>query len=454
MKPAIYLRVSNADQISGYSLSQQEAACRAYCTAHGWDEPTVYVDEGRSAFTDKTEKRPRFAAMLDAAVAGEHDVIVVHKLDRFSRSLITTLRELQRLEAAKVGFVSIGESMDFTTPIGRVILSVLGAFAEFYSANLSNETKKGLAGRRAAGFRHSTLPYGARLVDGVGPAIEVDPDKAEHLATILRIAATNAIDAAALQLNDLGIPSRRGTRWWGMGLSNLLDAAGWLAEQPDPWPARYAAAVSRRHAPPVRADRRAHALTGLMRCTVCGGSASYSGGGTTRQAVGIGCWRGPDHPRGCLPGAPRKTYARHYEALVFAEVAKLPDAAIVRVASERLALRDDPALAELADLRGQLERLEIAWVRGRLTYDAHAALSGDLEARIAALAPRASDGLGAVLDVLAVRDALPSMEGPNQNAMLREIIERVELTGREVRVVWREPFAAVLAEAERMQRAA
>ena len=64
------------------------------------------------------------------------------------------------LKSADVGFVSISEAMDFTTPIGKVILATLAAFAEYYSANLSTETKKGKAERKRQGLYNGVLPFG------------------------------------------------------------------------------------------------------------------------------------------------------------------------------------------------------------------------------------------------------------------------------------------------------
>jgi site-specific DNA recombinase len=90
--------------------------------------------------------------MIEDAEAGLLDVVVVHKLDRFARNLRVTLETLERLDRAGAGFVSISESMDFTTPIGKVILATLAAFAQYYSDNLSWETKKGKAERKAQGL--------------------------------------------------------------------------------------------------------------------------------------------------------------------------------------------------------------------------------------------------------------------------------------------------------------
>ncbi len=96
VRAAVYHRVSSEEQVEGYSLDAQQRATSAYCLAHGWEVVREYRDEGKSAWTDDLAKRPAFARMVADAEAGVVDVVVVHKLDRFSRNLLTTLETLQR----------------------------------------------------------------------------------------------------------------------------------------------------------------------------------------------------------------------------------------------------------------------------------------------------------------------------------------------------------------------
>lgn len=157
---AVYVRVSSEEQLEGYSLDAQLRAARAYCEDRGWEITATYPEEGRSARYEDLSRRPAFKGMLEAADAHAFDVVLVHKLDRFARNLSVTLRTLDRLAQRGVSFVSLSEQMDFTTPIGKVILATLGAFAEYYSDNLSAETKKGKRERKAQGVYNGLLPFG------------------------------------------------------------------------------------------------------------------------------------------------------------------------------------------------------------------------------------------------------------------------------------------------------
>src|SRR5918995_1692158 len=203
IRAALYERVSSEEQVEGYSLDAQDRAGRHYCDAHGWEIVQVYRDEGRSARTDDLAKRPAFEQLLADAEAGLIDVVVVHKLDRFARNLRVTLETLERLDQAGVGFVSISEQMDFTTPIGKVILATLAAFAQYYSDNLSTETKKGKAERKAQGLHNGLLPFGLKTnPDGIPVP---DPETYPGLLLAFRLAAEGKSDReVATALNAAG----------------------------------------------------------------------------------------------------------------------------------------------------------------------------------------------------------------------------------------------------------
>jgi len=92
--------------------------------------------------------------------------LVVHKLDRFARNARITLEYLEKLEKAGVGFVSISEQMDFSSPMGKVMLANLAAFGQYYSDNLSTEVSKGLKERAMQGLWNGPVPFGYANEDG------------------------------------------------------------------------------------------------------------------------------------------------------------------------------------------------------------------------------------------------------------------------------------------------
>jgi len=130
-RAALYARVSTEEQVEGYSIDAQRRAFRELCTQKAWTPIAEYIEEGRSAHTEDISKRPVFKEAIEAALSHHYDVLVVHKIDRFSRKLKVTLDYFDKLHKAGVTFVSIGEQIDFSTPTGQVFLAMVGAFSQF-----------------------------------------------------------------------------------------------------------------------------------------------------------------------------------------------------------------------------------------------------------------------------------------------------------------------------------
>ncbi len=203
MRAALYARVSSEEQVEGYSIDAQRRAFQTLLQTRGWTAYREYIDEGKSAHTDDLRKRPMFKQAIDDAIAGQYDVLVVHKIDRFSRRLKVTLEYFEKLLKAGVTFISINEQMDFTTPSGKVHLALLGAFAQYYSDNLSQETKKGWHERRAQGLYCGLLPFGA--IKGEDGVPIPHPDTHPGLVMAFELAAKGKSDREiAIILNAAG----------------------------------------------------------------------------------------------------------------------------------------------------------------------------------------------------------------------------------------------------------
>jgi len=95
---------------------------------------------------------------MRAARRREIDVIVVWRLDRWGRSLADLVSTLHELQALGVGFISLHEALDFTTPTGRALAGMLAVFAEFEREILRERVKAGIAQARKRGQRHGRPP--------------------------------------------------------------------------------------------------------------------------------------------------------------------------------------------------------------------------------------------------------------------------------------------------------
>ena len=125
-----YRRVSSREQVEGFSLDAQETHINSFVQAQGWKLVQIYTDAGISA--KKDSRRPALEQLLKDAKKGTFDVVVVDKIDRFYRHLGGLLSTLDQLHENNVSFASVQEKLDFTTPCGKLMLTVLGILATIY----------------------------------------------------------------------------------------------------------------------------------------------------------------------------------------------------------------------------------------------------------------------------------------------------------------------------------
>src|SRR5947208_15847171 len=130
-----YARVSTTDQETATQVAALKAA--------GCER--IYREKASGGRWD----RPELHRLLDQLRKG--DVLVVWKLDRLSRSLRDVLTIMERLGDSEAGFRSLTEAIDTTTPAGRMMMQMVGAFAEFERAMLRERTKAGLDSARREG---------------------------------------------------------------------------------------------------------------------------------------------------------------------------------------------------------------------------------------------------------------------------------------------------------------
>jgi putative DNA-invertase from lambdoid prophage Rac len=144
-RAGLYARVSTNDQ---QTLPMQLRALRDYADRRGWTV-AMQVREVSSGATNR-QARER---LLDAARRREFDVVLVWPLDRWGRSVTDLLATLQELEHLGVGFVSLTEALDLSTPAGRAMAGLLAIFAEFEREILRERTRAGLVQARQNGKR-------------------------------------------------------------------------------------------------------------------------------------------------------------------------------------------------------------------------------------------------------------------------------------------------------------
>jgi DNA invertase Pin-like site-specific DNA recombinase len=146
MRVAIYARVSTLDQHSG----MQSEDLQEFCKRREFELVDSYIDEGVSGSKDS---RPELNRLMADARKRRFDAVVVWKLDRFGRSLKHLVNAIAELEAVGVAFISYKESLDLSTPAGKLMFHVIAAMAQFERDLIRERTKAGVAFARSKGKR-------------------------------------------------------------------------------------------------------------------------------------------------------------------------------------------------------------------------------------------------------------------------------------------------------------
>ena len=217
-KAVIYARFSS-DMQREESIDAQVRACKYYAQKQELNVVKVYSDSAKSGRS--TKKRDGFLQMITDAEAGQFDVVLVHKLNRFSRDGADTINYRNRLTAAGVELVSITERLD-NTPEGKFMLYIITGMNEFYSANLATEVMKGL----------KENAYQCRHTGGIPPlGYDVGPDQKltinEQEAKAVRMIFSlyeqgNGYSYIVDRLNGQGFRTKRGQPFGKNSLHDIL----------------------------------------------------------------------------------------------------------------------------------------------------------------------------------------------------------------------------------------
>jgi len=210
MKAIIYCRVSSDDQVKGYSLKSQEDACRQKCEQERWKVEGVFIEEGESA---KTENRTQLLKLLEFCSKHRNkiDFLVVHKIDRFSRSVDAHHWIKANLKRFGVRLVSVTEPIDDTST-GKLSENVLAAFAQFDNDIRAERTTLGMRERLKSGEWCWLAPIGYKNTI-IGERKTIVPDeKAPLVKRIYEEFSTGlfTIRQIAAKANRWGLRSKRG----------------------------------------------------------------------------------------------------------------------------------------------------------------------------------------------------------------------------------------------------
>jgi len=214
---AIYTRKSSEEGLDQdfNSLDAQREACEAYIASQkheGWELLPDHYDDG--GISGGHLERPALQRLMDAVDAKQVDQIVVYKIDRLTRSLADFAKLVDRLDAAEASFVSVTQSFNTATSMGRLTLNVLLSFAQFEREVTAERIRDKIAASKRKGlWMGGNVPLGYQAD---GRTLKIDEAEAATIRTLFDLYLEHGIlRVVKEQAEDLDLRSRRRERAGG-----------------------------------------------------------------------------------------------------------------------------------------------------------------------------------------------------------------------------------------------
>lgn len=458
----MYLRQSKARDDS-ISIELQREACFRHAAQRGYDVVGEWADEGVSAFR-AWERRPAFPGLVEAAAAGEVDVVLVYRWSRLSRSRKDQYAVIFMLEDAGAAVESANENFDAGTASGRFGRGMMMELAAFESDLKSEQFKEAHRRRLDRGLPthgHDRFGYEAdRDAQGRTSGFHPHPETGPVLREMyLRYTSGSSYRGIAVWLDARGLRTVRGRRWTNQSVKVTLDSgfgAGLLATgvrsvaprmlpgahdgviDAAEWAAYLRAVETRAPAPRGRPTR--HYLTRLLRCGLCSGSMSSQVSHTRGVRYdSVRCSLHTVHPQDCPGLSVNRDWVQLKLAVWLSDHDERVAAALERDPGERLRgarSRREASAIDLAGIDTRLARLASGWASGLLDDAGYsiARAEADAERRSAldAMAEAEEDerrleaGLGGGWDALFEQEA-GSWNHEEITARLARVIDRIEV---------------------------
>lgn len=275
---AIYIRVSTDSQAEeGYSIDAQKEQLSAYCVSKGIKKYDYYIDGGWSG---SNIDRPEMQRLIKDVKEDKISHVIVYKLDRLSRSQKDTLYLIEDVfNPHGVDFVSLNESMDTSTPMGRLMLGILSAFAQLERENIRLRTRMGMKERVKSGLwmGGGRVPFGYDYDKESGVLVPnkdaekvrqiyklyIEGKSPQEIANLLGLKYERLVYQILTRKSNYGIIEYNGEEYQGKHEQIISKETYDIAMR---------CMLDRKS---VRANTSEHLLTGLVYCGKCGAKMRY-----------------------------------------------------------------------------------------------------------------------------------------------------------------------------------
>ena len=218
VRAAIYTRVSTEDQAKeGFSLDAQLDKLRSYCKARDWIVSDEYIDDG---YSGRNVKRPAYTRMMQETE--KWDILLVIKMDRIHRNSKNFMTMMEYLKQMDKEFVSMSESLDTSTAMGRFVMDIIQRIAQLESEQIGERVYIGMEqkARTASGMLGFNIPFGYYYSNGSLHINEKETPVVSNIYTWYKNG--KSMGEIAKVLNSDKIPTKRGGTWAKKTISNIL----------------------------------------------------------------------------------------------------------------------------------------------------------------------------------------------------------------------------------------
>jgi len=218
VRAALYTRVSTEDQAKeGFSLDAQLDKLKAYCIARDWNVAGEFIDDG---YSGRNIRRPAYSRLMHEM--DSWDVLLVIKMDRIHRNSKNFMLMMEELKKHNKEFVSMTESLDTSTAMGRFVMDIIQRIAQLESEQIGERVYIGMEQKARVNGGHLgfNIPYGYDYEEGT---LVINKDESKIVTEIFD-QYENGLSMAKIAdfLNKQSIPTKMNRTWGRQTISNIL----------------------------------------------------------------------------------------------------------------------------------------------------------------------------------------------------------------------------------------